>query len=143
MTRLNEHELEPSSLCFEMTERDVMNNADRTAKTMEETFGWDGERAGMGSSPLQGLHTHSVWGNESHGRRKLGAGANSGVVDSLVFGHDLDQSDDASVLTEHVAFAGAKGLTQEHLADITARSDSQLRMHLENAPGKVVATVEE
>ena len=116
--------------------KEIFGLPDRTAKTMEETFGWDGERAGMGSSPLQGLHTHSVWGNESHGRRKLGAGANSGVVDSLVFGHDLDQSDDASVLTEHVAFAGAKGLTQEHLADITARSDSQLRMHLENAPGK-------
>ena len=117
--------------------KEIFGLPDRTGNTtMEQTFGWDGERAGMGSSPLQGLHTHSVWGNESHGRRKLGAGANSGVVDSIVFGHDLDQSDDAATLTEHVAFAGAKGLTQEHLADMAARNDSQLRMHLEHAPGK-------
>lgn len=59
MTRLNEHELEPSSLCFEMTERDVMNNADRTAKTMRELralgFEISVDDYGIGQSSLSKL----------------------------------------------------------------------------------------
>ena len=39
----------------------------------------------MGSVENAMAHTHSVWGNDGHGRRKLGAGANSGVVDTVVF----------------------------------------------------------
>ena len=59
MTRLNEHALEPSSLCFEMTERDVMNNADRTAKTMRELralgFEISVDDSGIGQSSLSKL----------------------------------------------------------------------------------------
>ncbi|MDZ7683748.1 MAG: EAL domain-containing protein [Gammaproteobacteria bacterium] len=31
---LDRHALKAASLCFEMTERDIMNNADKTANTM-------------------------------------------------------------------------------------------------------------
>lgn len=59
MKALNQADLSPASLCFELTERDVMNNADRAARTMQQLrelgFNLSVDDYGIGQSSLSKL----------------------------------------------------------------------------------------
>ena len=59
---------------------------------------------------LQDSQLHRVWGNDRSGQRKMSKGKNAGNVDQVVFGHDLDWSEQAEDLSDSHHFYGAHGL---------------------------------
>ena len=79
-----------------------------------EELGWqpavDTAGAGQGSGMLQDSQLHRVWGNDRSGQRKMSKGKNAGNVDQVVFGHDLDWSEQAEDLSDSHHFYGAHGL---------------------------------
>ena len=101
-----------------------------------EELGWqpalDTAGAGKGSSLLQESQQHKVWGNEQNGLRKMSMRKNSGDVDMVVFGHDIDMSEHAEDLNDSHHFLGAHGLFASQLAHKSMANDSTSRMHMDN-----------
>jgi len=70
------------------------------------------------------------WDAGTHGRRKYVTSANSGVVDDVVFGHDLDGSAEQKELTEDPVFWGTSGMSANLHAIKNTLNDPKSRMHM-------------